>query len=196
MYSNLIRYAYITLTYEDSKNIAYSQVESMDKVANAQMIYPYGLYANAPPDSMVLLFGVQGNEENLAGIPYSMVGRFKGLKAGEVLLGNILTQTYIKLDDQGNIEIDSKKDINVNVSGNVSIIVSGNATISASEDVNILAGNVSVNAPFTVEGTNAVSLGTGVGAKAIARTGDAIQVIISGTPYTGVITGGGDNLSN
>src|SRR5690349_2108707 len=93
----------------------------MDKTSDMEVIYPYGLFAQAPVNSLALVFSIQGNEENLAGIVYAYRDRFKNLKEGEVLLGNILTGSFIKFDKDGNIEINSKKDVNVTITGNAII---------------------------------------------------------------------------
>lgn len=172
--NNIIRRAYVTLTNADDKNCAHTQVSSMDKIMDIEAIYPYGLFAQAPLNSLALIFSIQNNEENIAGICYAATDRFKNLKPGEVLLGNVSTGTYIKMDKEGNIEIVSKNDINATIDGNV----------------NLTAQQVIVNSA-------AITLGDPLTAQPMARAGDQITVNIAGTNYIGTITSGsGQNKSS
>ena len=102
---------------------------------------------------------------------YSQAERFKNLESGEVVVGNPVTQSFVKFDKDGNITIDSKKDVTINSTAEINVTSSG---------------SVNVDAPV-------VNLGSG--GLPIARTGDAVTVTISGTPHVGTITGGGTNTS-
>jgi hypothetical protein len=163
---NIVRRAYITLTNNDNKQFSYTQANAMNKTLDIETIYPYGLFAQAPTNSLALIFSVQGNEENLAGICYPGSTRFKNLKEGEVLLGNTLAQTYIKLDKDGNVEIDSKAGI----------------TVTA-------VGTITINAPTVI-------LGDPGSAKNIARLDDQIKVTVDGVEYIGTIISAGNNKSS
>lgn len=118
--SNGIKRAYISLVGSDSNQFQTTQINYLGKTADMEVIYPYGLCANPPAGSLVLLFNVQGQEENRAGIANLPNQRFKNLKAGEVVVGNYLTGSYIKLLENGNIEINAAGG-DINVTGNINV---------------------------------------------------------------------------
>ena len=181
----MVRRAYVTLTNDDSQAFSTAQINSMNKTALMETVYPYGLYAQAPLGAYALLFTVQSNEENLVGLcytpdnPKSGILRFKNLKPGEVILGNVLTQTFIKLDAEGNVVIDNANNITINAAQEINV----NATT-----VNVTADNVNVDGNFTVTDANLTKLGQGGSSQPIARLGDQVTTVISGTPYMGTIT--------
>lgn len=146
---NLVKRGYVSLLDQDDKNVPHNQVSYLGKTGISERISPYGLYANLPKDTQVLLFSVCGDEANLAHIGYSQDKRFKNLKNGEVLVGNPQTQSYVKFDADGNIEVEAKGKLIINVSG----------------DAEIKANNVKIDA---------AKVDLGVGGKAIARQGDSI----------------------
>lgn len=176
-FTNLVRLARLSLPGEDSKQFSAAQVEAMEKVMNTITVFPYGLFANAPIDSLVLLFACQGNEESLAGIPFSWKDRIKDLKEGEVVIANTLTGSFIKFDQQGNIEIEAKTDVTVNTTGNINLTAAQQITLTA--PIIELNGDVSL----------------GEGGNAIARSGDTVEVHNGPDTYTGTITSGGTNTS-
>jgi lipopolysaccharide export system protein LptA len=117
------------------------------------------------------MFNVNGQEENRVGIIYSPQNRFSELSPGEVAVGNQVTQSYIKFDDEGNIEIISTSDLNVTVTGNVNLSVQGN--------VNVTATTTTINGD--------VNLG-GEGGQGVARIGDSV--------VDGVITTGSTRVKS
>jgi hypothetical protein len=187
---NLIKRAYVSAPTNDENDYCSIQVSYYDRTAYAQPIYPYGLCANAPTNTSVLLFNVLGQEENLAGIPYTIAERFRSLKTGEVAIGSPKTGSYIKFEEDGSIKIVAKKGITISTEDgdiifNSSQGIAWNATTDA---IMTSLGNFTVTTTtYTVNGQ--VNLGSG-GAK-IARLGD--QVTIGSN--TGTITGSGNNTS-
>lgn len=102
---NMIKRAFVTNPGKDDKEFPVTQVSALGKVSDMEMLFPYGLSANLPKDSIVLLLSVQGDESNQAGIGYRHDLRPKNLKEGEVEVGNFLQGTSIKFDVDGNIHI-------------------------------------------------------------------------------------------
>lgn len=175
-FQNLVRRAHVTLAGKDDKQFSTSQVSAMDRVMNIETVYPYGMSANAPVDTLVLIFNVQGDEGNVAGIPYSSLGRFKDLKPGEVIFGNPGTDSFVKFLADGGIEINAKGIVTVKAAGQV-----------------VFDAPVVCNQGFNANGTSVMNLGTG--GAAIARAGDPVKVNVGGTDYFGTIISGGQNTS-
>lgn len=144
--TNIIKRAFITLAGGDNDKFQTTQINYLGKVADMEVIYPYGLCGNPPAGSLVLLFNVQGQEENKAGIANLPNQRFKNLKPGEVVLGNYLTGSYIKFLENGDIEMFAKSGkiniVNTNVISNQDVIASGiSLTTHVHQDVTPGAGN-------------------------------------------------------
>lgn len=178
---NLIRIASVSLLSKDIERYPVSQVTYNGKVSTMMTVSPYGLYSNAPLNSLALMFQLFGYEESLGGICFNPYGRFKNLEEGEVLLGNEKTQSYIKLSKSGEIEIKSTQHLVVNVTGDVTINCQ-NAVVN---------GDATINGSFSVSGSNPSALGAG--GAGIARLGDTVQVsLVSGI---GTITSSGTNTS-
>jgi len=105
---------------------------------------------------MVLMFNVQGQEENRAGMANLTRQRFKNLKEGEVALGNYLTGSVVKFLENGDIEVTANGDQNVTVSGDVNLTVAGS--------VNVTAPTVSITSDVTITGDLTVTGATTLGA--------------------------------
>lgn len=179
---NLIRYAKVTLINDDSSKYPYTQMTYNGKTANVTTVNPYGHYSVAPLNSLAVVWQINAQEENLAGVCFNPAGRFKGLKTGEVLNGNELTGSYIKFANSNEIDIVSKGDLVLNITGNVTINC---------QTAQVNADSVTVDASFTVAGANISTLGES--GQPIARLGDAVLVDIA--TGIGTITSGGQNTS-
>ena len=177
MIRNLIKLCRVSVANPDTGNFPISQIDYLEKTGKAVELYPYGMSAVAPTDCLGYVFSVLGQEENrfFIAFPNSNL-RHKGLKPGEVMLGNLLTGSNVIFNENGDITVTGAKDINFNINGNVNIKSSG--------AVNITCPVVNVNA----QNTNLGQEGS-----PIARQGDTIEVVISGVPYPGTITGGSPN---
>lgn len=130
---NIIKWGVLTLCGEDIGNYPKSQVSYMDKTKDVVMFSPYGLYSNAPEDSLVVLMNAQAQEENMIGMAFTPNIRIKPMKRGEVAIANVLTGSVFYFDLAGNVNAVVTKDLNMVVTGNV----------------NITAANVVVTAPMT-----------------------------------------------
>lgn len=188
---NMIKRAVLTLTGNDSGSYPTAQCQYYGKTTNAEVVYPYGLSANAPIGSQLLLFSVMAQEENLAGIASAPFARFKNLKSGEVVIGNPVTGSYVKFAENGDIEVVSKGGLTATIEG-AAQITAGSAQVTAGSIK--LVGNVEVTGSLLINGT-VTSIGIadfgGPGAKAIARVGDKIMV----GGVEGEITTGGTSKS-
>lgn len=189
MIRNLIKWARISLSGDDSGPFPVSQMTYFTKTADVLMIYPYGIGANPPEDSIGLIFSASAQEANRAAI--TMVNpniRPKNLKKGEAYFGNPLTKIMIVAQADGTFavffngqikyvisenEIKSTSDLNLNVTGEMNLQSSGTANIKSNE------------------------INLGEGGQPIARLGDSVQVIItsgdSAGTWNGTITGGSSN---
>lgn len=166
-----VKYAELTNVGKDDGHYPISQVKYNQRVADFYVVYPYGMSANAPADSLVVMMNMMGQEENRAGIASLPMQRFKDLKIGEVAFGNFLTKSYVKFKEDGSIEIVSENNLTVEVKGPLTDIT--------------CTGVINVTAPIVNLG-EVVNLGTG--GAAIARVGDQVQIganvgtIITGSP--------------
>ena len=113
MLRNLIRLARVTKAGSDDKQYATQQVEYLGKVAESQMVFPYGIHGNVPPDSLALMFAVHGNPENRAAIGWTTTKRPK-LSSGEVAFYHpLIPNLIIKLQANGEMLIQSDVKINI-----------------------------------------------------------------------------------
>ena len=113
--ANMIKKSYITLPNDDSGDYSTTQISYYGKATNTQTIYPYGLNANAPIKTLLLLLNNMGQEENSCGIPYTAKERFKNLKSGEVVIGSPKSGSYVKFLENGDIEIYTNDKGNINI---------------------------------------------------------------------------------
>ena len=113
MIRNLLRWARITKAGDDDKAFATQQMEYLGKVAEGLIVFPYGLHGNVPPDSLALMFAVQGNPDNRAAIAWKPKDR-PTLKAGEVAFYHpLLPNLIIKLKEDGKMLIQSDVKIDI-----------------------------------------------------------------------------------
>ena len=102
---NLIKLGVVTLPGDDSGQFNRTQVSYLGKTKKVTVLMPYGLDANLPTNSLVLLFNVMGQEENIIGIGGDPKNRFKDLAPGEVVVGSPDTGAKIYFKSNGDIEI-------------------------------------------------------------------------------------------
>ena len=133
--SNIVKRAYISKLESDSEGSAIAQVSYLGKTGISEIISPYGLDARPPLETQVLLFAVQGHENNRGAIAYSREKRLKDLSPGEVALHNAETKTFIKLDKDGNIIIDSTAKVVINAASDIEIVNQGKLTINSDGDI-------------------------------------------------------------
>lgn len=199
---NLIKRGVVSLTNNDSAAISYAQIKFLNKAANVEYLFPYGINANPPTGTMVGHFAFGANEGNLGGVPYTRQERFKNLKAGEVVVGSPKSGSYIKFLENGDIEINSKGKVIVNAVSDITATTTGN--INANCNTYNLVGqtfNLTSQAMTFTSGSFSFGFGTsgvfsgngkfnfGSSGAAIARVGDS--VLVDGK--TGTITSGSSN---
>lgn len=175
---NLIKRGVITLVLGDTGTYARAQAGFFGRVKTVEVVFPYGLYANAPKGASVLLFDVNGQEENMAGIAYDALSRFKNLAEGEVVIGNPKTGSYAKFSQDGKIAINSVSDVDIIAGGVANITSSGAATITCTN--------------CTIAASGTIALGSG--GMAVARVGDAVAVDPS--THIGTITAGSTKVTS
>jgi phage baseplate assembly protein gpV len=199
--SNIIKQCYVTLVGDDSGRVPLTQVAYMDKAVECEVITPYGLYSNPPVNSMGILFHPFGDEQIRAAILNVLDERFKNLLAGEVQIGNPLTQCSIKFDKDGNLIIITSQDIRVTVGVDYSITVDNGYSLVATTDATIeaptinLKGNVVIDGTLTANG-GAITMNGGDfnTSGSITATGDVIgQGTSLHTHVHGGVTTGGSN---
>jgi hypothetical protein len=156
--AGMVKRAYVTLVGDDSGRYQTTQIGYLGKTADMEVIYPYGLCGNPPKNSLVLLFNVQGMEENRAGIANLLSERFKNLKEGEVAIGNYLTKSVIKFLENGDIEIHGTNDERVTIDRNCNININGNCDISVNGTTTLSCpGGTTINSDVHVNGTVTIS---------------------------------------
>jgi phage gp45-like len=185
--SNIIKQCYVTLVGDDSGRVPLTQVAYMDKAVECEVITPYGLYSNPPVNSMGILFHPFGDEQIRAAILNVLDERFKNLLAGEVQIGNPLTQCSIKFDKDGNLIIVTPNQQVVTIGADYSIIVGGTYSLTASDDATFEAPNFHFKGNIICDGTFSANSG------AITMTGGNFNTSGDITA-TGDIIGQGTSL--
>ena len=139
---NLIKRGVVTLVLGDTGTYPRAQVGFMGKTKTVEVIFPYGLYANAPKGASVVLFNMSGQEENIAGIAYDALSRFKNLGEGEVVVGNPKTGSYTKYAADGKITVASAAGVDITAARAINITSSAAVTITCTDCEVAASGNV------------------------------------------------------
>lgn len=101
---NLIKRAVTTNTMKDDGEFPIQQVQYMGRVGNVEIITPYGLHSSPPKDALGVMWNIQAQEENRAGIFNTPQRRtIKNLKEGEVCLFNVETGNYLFMKQDGTV---------------------------------------------------------------------------------------------
>lgn len=196
--SNGIKRAFVSLVGSDSEAFQTTQISYLGKTADTEVIYPYGLCGNPPTGSLVLLFNVQGQEENRAGIANLPNKRFKNLKAGEVAVGNYLTTSVVKFLENGNIEVFCQNNEIITITQNANITIGGSSTVNIVGTATIncptttINGDVNINGNLNVLGDSTSTGNTSINGS-LSTTGDVTAQTISllGHRHDSVMPGGG-----
>lgn len=106
---DLIKRATITKGGADDSQFNVQQVTYLGKVADCEIIFPYGMSANLPKDALLVMFNVNANEQNRAGIGTLPNERKKNLEPGEVAFFHPLTKSFIYFRNSGDIDIDTSQ---------------------------------------------------------------------------------------
>ena len=154
MNRNTVKGAALTRVGEDTLDFPFSQLSYLGKTIDFYEVTPYSIYSKCPAgdDSWVTHFAYNGQEENRCGIANVFKTRFKDLKAGEAVHGNVLSGTHIKYAENGDMEIIVTNNQTITISGNAVINVSGDVTLNVTGDVTITSPEVIINGDLTVNG--------------------------------------------
>lgn len=141
--------AYITRVSTDKDKYHTMQASYHGQTADVEMITPYGVYATLPLDSQVILWNVNGVEENRVAIGNTPPVRFKNLKPGEVVVGSpqTLSNAFFKTD--GSIIITGKNNavITFDAQGNITVAGGDKLTLTSVHDMQFTSGgNMTFNA--------------------------------------------------
>lgn len=149
---NIIKQAFYSLVDEDSSSYPVGQATVNQKATRFIRLSTYGVCANPPEGSHILLLNSQGQESVKFGIINDFLNRKKGLKAAEVALYNVSTEDEVYLRENGTILITSETvtidgDLEItgdlNVTGNINA-ANIDATGDISADGDVTAGTVSL----------------------------------------------------
>lgn len=197
MSSNTVKLAIKSMVIEDTqatengenKNpIPQLQVQTYEAVKQCGKLGHYGFYGNAPMGSLVVVIQANGQEECLYGAEDDVNNRPRGLKEGEVMMYNTLTQSYIYLDKEGACKVYAKKDMNIGVAeGNVNITVA-NGDCHLTAGTTHIRGNVSIEGETSVNGNLTVS-GTMSAGVVEAGNGADLSASETVTATKGIVTG-------
>ncbi len=105
-FRNLIQRAKVTNVPDvESRDYPIVQVQSLGKTMDTEVISPYGLSSNVTKDSLGIVFAIRGDMANRTMMGYDPATRVKGLRPGEVAIGNPTIGTYFKFNELGQIEV-------------------------------------------------------------------------------------------
>lgn len=107
---NIVRWARITAAGVTSRQFWTQQVEYKGKAGDCLLVFPYGIHANVPVDALVLMFSVEGDADNRAGIAWTPKTR-PDLTPGEVALYNPITGAIVKMNIDGGIDVQAEAPI-------------------------------------------------------------------------------------
>lgn len=150
----IIKFAVVTLRGDDNGKFPIQQVSYNGRVADCFIVFPYGVHANLPADSLLTILQIGGHEENLVGFGGLPSERIKNLAEGEVVFFHPIKKSKIHFKKDGNIQIQSFGDLNVEVSGNVNIQAE-TANITATDST--FNGNLKVTENLEVLGSTSVA---------------------------------------
>lgn len=147
----LIRLAIISAVSDDDQQFPEQQIKYKGKVANAIMLWPYGMHGNAAIDSLLLMMNIGADDSNRAGIPLSLKDR-PMMAADEFCLFHPKTQSIIHFkSNSGDIDIDVVKNNQGNININAvqaNITASNSVTIDTPETT--ITGNVQIDGALNV----------------------------------------------
>lgn len=157
IYNSITLKRCIVQSVDDKSDYPTMQVKYLkDVIKIVQKLGIYGVCSNPPKGSNGILFPILGSDSNIACLADDIKNRFRDLKEGELVLGNYLTNAFIKFNQDGGIEIHAKY-ISLNAENDITesakstsilnpVTITNNVTVSkkvtATEDV--LGGGISL----------------------------------------------------
>lgn len=143
MIRNLLRWIRIIKPgVDDPSKFHVQQIGYMGKVADAFMIFPYGLHGNVPENALGIMFSIQGNPNNRGVIAWVPKGRPQ-LASGEVAFYHPPTDAFMIWRENGDLDIETGN----NGTGKINI---------TSDEVTITAPLVTIDGDLTVTGDTAL----------------------------------------
>jgi len=139
MIKNMLVWCRISKSGTGSDDQPKQQVEYMGKVADAVIIYPYGMAANIPADVLALKVAVNGDPENRAVIGCG-APNMPALNEGEVAIYHPVSGDIIKMTASGIEIISSNVTINAaNMTLDGDVTITGDAAVKGDLTVGPLA---------------------------------------------------------
>lgn len=160
---NLIKGGKQSKKADDSGSTSVAAVDFLGQTRNVRSITPYGLYNSPVLGSNWIVLSSRANSEDLHGIGNDYKNRPKNLIEGEVVLQNLLTGAFIKLDSFGNIDVSTENSggaitlktknssIKMNQLGIINISSSENVNIDTPKQINLTANDTNVFGNFNVD---------------------------------------------
>lgn len=189
--SNLIKRAVVTRAGDDSGNLAIQQISYNGTTGDCDIIFPYGMHANLPIDSLITVVSIEANEENRAGIGGLPADRIKNLPEGEVVFFHPGTKSKIHFKNDGNVDVETNGDLNINADGDVNVTATGDVNVDAKNVIVEAATNIDFTATtLNIDVTNLNITGTTAFIGSITANG---KVIDDTHGHTQDADGGGDS---
>jgi hypothetical protein len=114
---------------EDASDTDINQILQVETVGGkpkpVYIALPYGVSANIPDDTTIIMLSSGGSGQDQAGIPTRPEDRFKGLKVWEIKIGNYKTKANVFFNDDGQIEIVPKSGKETVISGGTEPAIKG-----------------------------------------------------------------------
>ncbi len=134
---SMIKIGFTSNIMKDDADFPHVQTRFLGKKNNIWHVTPYGLFSSPPLNSIGLVFNIQSQEQNRAGIINDFKNRFKGLKQGEVTIGNTITRSRIEFRENGEVFI-------INAITGDSILLKANNTVVIDSPLVIFTNDIDV----------------------------------------------------
>lgn len=139
---SLIRFGRIEQAGSDDNDFPVQAVSYFGKKINCNIIFPYGVHANLPVDSLITMFSVGGDDANKVGLGGMPANRIKNLPEGEVVFFHPITKSKMHFRNNGDIDIETPGNINVNC---VAAVIEAEVSIDITSPITTFNGIVVVN---------------------------------------------------
>lgn len=175
--NKLIKRVYISNATADDTTFQTVQVTYLGKTVNADLLMPYGIAANPPLDSPGIMLTIGAQDDNRV----SMVGtspaiRMKGLKDGEMAVGNFKKGNFVIFKESGAIELVCLEDLDLSISGDGNVTIEGDLNLTTIGDTKIESSgdlNLTTTGDTKIESSGDVDIESTAGDVTIqATTGD------------------------
>lgn len=207
---DLIKRSRITKAGADDGDFNIQQVSYLGKTADCEVIFPYGMSANLPENAVLVMFNVNANEQNRAGIGGLASERKKNLESGEVAFFHPLTKSFIYFKNNGDIDIDTEQAndgaANINVTcKTLNVTSSENINLTATEAINLMCDtailtastSVDVDSPVvTITASTSIDFDTPIATFTGNVDIDGNLTVTGSSTLSATVTSGGTDISN